>query len=831
MLRPLKIARTQKIEVLYPETPIAFFRMVLNDVIASKIKDILKKNPQGMNITRMYKEMDIHRNTLSRYLETLLVSGQVEMRRFGMGKIYTLSERIPLSEVLSISSELVIQLDKSLRITFANEPFLHLVGTELKHLIRKNIEYTPVALIFDESFPLFIENIRKGVAGENWAGEISLSSKDIVVFCRITPTVFDDGRRGVSVILEDITSHKKADKDLQESEHRYRKLVEISPDAVFIHQEGKIIYANPAAVRLLGALHQHEIRGKNVLDFVQPEFRDSVRNNILKDLGGDITPPMELYMSRVNGTPVIVEGRGVRTFIDGEFAIQVALRDITERKRAEELLRTKDRQLTSLFSNVPDVLFYLSVEKHGRYRFLTVNQSFLNKVHRTEDQVVGKYVHEVIPDPPYTRASEKYLQAILEKKTIEWEEVQDSPFGKRYGDCYITAIYDEHGHATHIIGSVHDSTSHKQLEEELRHSEGKLAGMLESMSDIISMVDRDLNILWVNECARRDFGSDLIGRKCYEVYHQRKTPCHPYPCSVLKAFHDGKMHQHEVTLIDKKGETRFFEGSANIALRDTAGNPVAVLETAREITDKKNAERALRESERRLRLVLDSTDDMIILQDTEGRYLYFNSAARYGVAKDDIIGLTPHYFFDKETADRLVERVKTVVKTGQALRQETLLVWKGQTLWFSDSLSPVREADGSITGVVTVSQNITERKRTEMALRESEATARALINAPTDSVILMDARGIILALNDTAASRFGRRPEELIGVLTDDILPKDLAQSRRLLVSKIFETKTMVRFEDERDGRRFDTVAYPILNEHGDVIRIAIVARDITKRE
>ena len=104
------IVSTQKIELLYPDTPIAFFRMVLNDVIASKIKDILKKNPQGMNITQMFREMDIHRNTLSRYLDTLLVSGQVEMRRFGMGKIYTLSERVPLSEVLSISSELVIQL-------------------------------------------------------------------------------------------------------------------------------------------------------------------------------------------------------------------------------------------------------------------------------------------------------------------------------------------------------------------------------------------------------------------------------------------------------------------------------------------------------------------------------------------------------------------------------------------------------------------------------------------------------------------------------------------------------------------------------------------------
>ncbi len=805
--------------------------MVLNDIIASKIKDVLKKNPKGMNITQMFRELDINRNTLSRYLETLLVSGQVEMRRLGMGKIYTLSERVPLSEVLSISSELVIQLDKSLRITFANEPFLHLVGTERKHLIKKNIEYTPVALVFDESFPPFIENIRKGIAGENWAGEISLSSKNIVLFCRITPTVFDDGRRGVSVILENITPHKKADKDLQESEDRYRKLVEISPDAVFIHQEGKIIYANPAAFRLLGALHQREILKKNVLDFVQPKFRDSVRNNIMKDLVGDTTPPMELHMSRINGTPLIVEGRGVRTFIDGEFAIQVALRDITERKRAEEALRIKDRQLTSLFSNVSDVLFLLSVEKNGRYRFLTVNQSFLNKVHLTEDQVVGKYVHEVIPDPLYTRASEKYLQAIIEKKTIEWEEVQEYPYGKRYGDCYITAIYDENGHATNIIGSVHDSTSHKQLEEELRESEGKLAGMLESITDIISMMDRDLNILWANELAKRDFGSDIIGKKCYEVYHQRKTPCNPYPCSVLKAFHDGKMHQHEVTLVDKNGEIRFFEGSANIALRNTAGNPVAVLETAREITDKKKAERALRESETRLRLVLDSTEDMIILQDTEGRYLYFNSAARYGVIKDNMIGLTPHYFFDKETADRLVERAKTVVKTGKSIREDTQIVWKGQTLWFSDSLSPVRDTDGTITGVVTVSQNITARKRIEMALHESEATARALINAPTDSVILMDSRGIILGLNDTAASRFGRPAEELIGVLADDLLPNDVAQSRRIHVSKIFETKTMVRFEDEHDGRRFDTVAYPILNENGDVIKIAIVARDITERK
>ena len=471
------------------------------------------------------------------------------------------------------------------------------------------------------------------------------------------------------------------------------------------------------------------------------------------------------------------------------------------------------------------------MEKDNCYRFLTVNQSFLDKVHLTEGQVVGKYVHEVIPEPLYSRARQKYNQAIEEKKTLEWEEVQDSPNGKRYGDCRITAVFDERGHPTHILGSVHDSTSHKQLEEALRESEGKLAAMLESITDIISVMDRDLNIVWANDLAKRDFGNDIIGRKCYEVYHHKKDPCDPYPCSVLRAFHDGKMHHSEIVLIDNTGETRFFEGSANVALRDTAGTPVVVLETAREITDKKKAERALRESERRLRLVLDSTDDLIIMQDPEGRYLYFNSAARYGLSMDEMIGLTPHDFLDRETARPAGRTGENCCKNRRGIRLETSLIWNDQTLWFSDSLSPVRDTDGTITGVVTVSQNITERKRAEIALLESEATARALINAPTDSVILMDNRGIILALNETAARRFGRPVDELVGILADNLLPEEVACSRRLLVAQVLEKKRMVRFEDERDGKWYDTVAYPIVSETGEVNKIAIIARDITEQK
>ena len=229
--------------------------MVLRKEIALQIKDLLKENPQGLSITDIVKVVDINRNTAGRYLENLLVSGQVEMRRLGMAKIYMLSQRVPLSAVLSISSELVMQLDSSLRIIFANEPFLKLVGTDSKNLLGKNIEYTPVALVFDDLFPGFHENIREGLMGKEWSGEIALSTKDIIFFCRIAPTVFDDGRKGVSVLLEDITQRKKVEVSLKESEERYRQLVDISPDAVIIHREGKIIFMNPAALNLLGASH------------------------------------------------------------------------------------------------------------------------------------------------------------------------------------------------------------------------------------------------------------------------------------------------------------------------------------------------------------------------------------------------------------------------------------------------------------------------------------------------------------------------------------------------------------------------------------------------
>ena len=767
--------------------------MVLKKEISLQIKNLLKEHPQGLIITDIVKKVNINRNTAGRYLENLLVSGQVEMRRFGMAKIYTLSQRVPLSALLSISSELVIQLDSSLRVIYANEPFLLLVGTDIKSLLGKNIEYTSIALVFEDFITEFIKNLKEGVSGKEWIGEILLRPKDITLFCRIAPTVFDDGRKGVTVILEDITQRKEAEqkveeserqfrllaensldmisrikpdgtriyvspaykttlgyepeeligknnddfihpndahvleslrnilthenpsttvtfrtkhKDghyvwiesavkaifdentgelseyytvtrditqrkkeqelLQESEDKYRKLVEISPDAVIIHQEGIISYVNPAAVKLLGASQPDEIIGKNVLDSIHPDFHDSVMKNIEKDLKEEISPSLVLQMIRLDGTSIIVEGRGVRTSLGGKPAIQVALRDITERKHTENALR---------------------------------------------------------------------------------------------------------------------------------ESEGKLNAMLQSIPDIMSMMDEELTIMWANEPAKRYFGKDIVGKKCYEVYHLIQGPCEPYPCLTLKAFLDGKTHQHETTVIDSQGENRFFECTATVALRDNSGKPVAVLEISRDITDKKKADDELRESEEKYRTLIERANDgIVVIQDNIVKMCnHYITDFWGGGTIDQMVGRNFTDFIHPDALPDVVNRYNRRM-AGESVPSiyESILKRRDGSRFFAELNAGIISYEGKPADLIIV-RNINERKNVQDALRQSESLYRTLAEASNDLIFVIDRNDRVEYVNGYAASLMNKPVDQIIGSPRHILFPPEVAKTQKKALEMVFETGTSIR--------------------------------------
>jgi PAS domain S-box-containing protein len=124
-----------------------------------------------------------------------------------------------------------------------------------------------------------------------------------------------------------------------ESEEKYRTLVEMSPDVIVIHRGGKIIYVNPAIGKMLRTSTPELLIGMDIFDLIHPDYHDIVRQNTAADLEGSITTLTEIQVMRGDGTPITLEGSGRRIPFDGQPAVQVVLRDITDRKSAELQLK------------------------------------------------------------------------------------------------------------------------------------------------------------------------------------------------------------------------------------------------------------------------------------------------------------------------------------------------------------------------------------------------------------------------------------------------------------------------------------------------------------
>jgi len=200
----------------------------------------------------------------------------------------------------------------------------------------------------------------------------------------------------------------------------------------------------------------------------------------------------------------------------------------------------------------------------------------------------------------------------------------------------------------------------------------------------------------------------------------------------------------------------------------------------------------------------------------DGTLLYANEAS-YTLLRDwqSEVGRPAPLVLQEATSETLTQQVGKIIDTEHGQRIISFFV------------APVVNA-----GYVNFyGRDVTDRRRAEEALRESEETARALVNATNDSVFLIDTAGTVLALNEITAKRLGKRVDEILGSCLYDFLPLDVAQRRKKRLDEVFHTGKPAYFEDERQGIWFDTCGYPILDAKGKVARLAIYGRDITERK
>jgi PAS domain S-box-containing protein len=463
----------------------------------------------------------------------------------------------------------------------------------------------------------------------------------------------------------------------------------------------------------------------------------------------------EICWVRSSTTAVIVNGK----VIGGTGT----LTDITARKLAETALLDSEEKYSKLFDTSP---YAIMVTNATDGKIIEVNQAFTALSGYTKDEAIADSTIGLnLWVNPEDR--QKVIAVLSKGRDFPTTEFL---FNTKHNKTIVGLLASQIvyiGGKPHILSSIDDITDSKEANEKIRLNEEKYRTIFESVSDIYFETTIEGIILEVSpsiEVVSKGYytRAELIGQSLLTFYGDTSQRA-AFQTELIK---QGHLFDYELQFLVKGGDLVPLSFSASLILDDN-GNPIKIVGSIRDISERKKAEVALRESESLYKAILNTSPDNITITDLSGKVLFSSSKAleMFGYkSMDELLGINLNEFIaveDKERATNEIVKMHQGILTGPAIYKA---IRSDKTLLDIEvNGEMMRDIDGTPTKMVFVVRDVTERIKAEQNIKESEEKFRTIAEQTTDLISIADSQGVISYSSPASSAVFLLSPEEMIG--------------------------------------------------------------------
>lgn len=518
-------------------------------------------------------------------------------------------------------------------------------------------------------------------------------------------------------MVDNLTNGIKMDKELEETEEKFRAVAESAVDAIItIDSNGFITYFNHSMLELFG-YSESDLKGEHVSLIIPERYRRGFREGMKAFKYGKFQrtgKTSDIVGLKKDGIEFPCE-ISLSTWKSGEETYFTAIiRDLTERKDAEEALVRAKEEWENTFNAVPDLIAIIDTN----YHVIHINKAMADRLGVKPKDAVGLPCYKAVhgrDDPPLFCPMRK----LIEDGHEHTAEVHED----RIGGDFIVSVSPLYDSNSNLIGSVHvarDINERKRIEKDLRKSEQKYRNIFKNIQDIFFQTDIRGNIIEISPSVEKYFGinpNELIGKSVDTLYGD-----HEDSEKLFKVLYEnGEVIDYEIKLKDYSNNLKYI--SANVHLiHDSNNNPIGIEGALRDITERKNAENAIQSQYTFLEGLINTIPYPLFYKDVELVYMGCNKSFEnyIGLSKDKIIGKTVYDVAPKDLADKYNEMDKELIDEGPSQVYEADVKYAdGSRHNVIFNKSTFNDSNGNVAGLIGVMVDITKRKQAEEQLKKS----------------------------------------------------------------------------------------------------------------